>query len=62
MKKLINLKLLKMDKIINQIIDEIKLIQKKSNDEHLFESNYEAYQDCIKIIEKYKTLISDEQR
>ncbi len=51
-----------MDKIINQIIDEIKLIQKKSNDEHLFESNYEAYQDCIKIIEKYKTLISDEQR
>ena len=51
-----------MDKIINQIIDEIKLIQKKSNDEHMFESNHEAYQDCIKIIEKYKTLISDEQR
>lgn len=51
-----------MENILNQIIEEIKAIQKKSNDEHLFESNHAAYQDCIKIIEKYNKNNINEQR
>lgn len=42
-----------MENVLLKIIDDIKHLQKKADDEHLFESNYGAYQECISIVKKY---------
>jgi hypothetical protein len=44
-----------MENVLLKIIDDIKHLQKKADNEHLFESNYGAYQECILVVQKYLT-------